>query len=57
MSNPDRKTVVVGLRKIAAELRAKDSEVQKQKQEKCAHILVAMHGLNTLEALITGGQK
>lgn len=57
MSSPDKKTVVDGLRKIAAELRLKDSELQKQKQEKCAHILVATHGLNTLGALITGGQK
>ena len=48
-------SIAASLRKIAKKLRTDGEQVAKAKQEKCAHILVAAHGLAQLQKRILEG--
>ena len=49
MVDNSKTTLASSLRKIAAKLREESKQVEKTKHEKCAHILVAAHGLSLLQ--------
>jgi hypothetical protein len=51
----DKQQLVIGLRKMAAELRAKSVEVEQDKLVKSAQVITAVRGLQEFRKILTGG--